>query len=180
MTSPTQLPTPYPYHLGLIHLATRESQSIGLGLNPWGSNAWPSANRANFFPFTIYRPLTVVSLFCFNGTTASGKFDLGIYSPAGYKIYTTGPVSQAGTHRPQTVVASLTLSAGSYLMAMAADNVTGQYYRRSTTGAGPGRLLGYAIQTTAFPLPEILVPEPTTQSNVFLFGLCADRPTSSL
>lgn len=97
--------------------------AIGYGL-PSGA-AWPSANRALFVPFEVAAPTRVKKLWCYNGATASGNIDVGIYNRDGVRLVSSGSTAQAGTSAIQEFdVTDLDLYPGVYYFAMASDATT--------------------------------------------------------
>jgi hypothetical protein len=92
------------------------------GLSAPASASWGTANLARILPFQLPFPYLVVRLFWWNGS-ALGNADIGIYSLAGGKIYSSGSTVQSGGPAPQFVTpsTSILLPPGSYFLALAND-----------------------------------------------------------
>lgn len=117
------------------------------------SAAWPSANRAIFVPFNVYHTLTIVQMLVFNGATASGNIDVGLYDLGGARLVSIGSTAQAGTSAYQAFdITDTTLNPGQYYMGVALDNATGTLNRWSANAA-EWRGLGLQQMASAFPLP---------------------------
>lgn len=61
------------------------------------SAAWPAADRAYGYPFMLSEPQTLLQMYVYNGATASGNVDVGIYLPDGTKVVSKGSTAQSGT-----------------------------------------------------------------------------------
>ena len=89
----------------------------------------------------------------FNGSTASGNIDVGIYDLGGAKLVSIGSTAQAGTSAYQVFdITDTTLYPGQYYMAVAMDGTTGTLVRWSP-GAQECRNLAMQQMASAFPLP---------------------------
>lgn len=125
------------------------------GRSAAASAVWPSANRALFIPVVVPCRVTVFQLGWYNGATASGNVDAGIYDLAGNRLVSTGSIAQAGVSALQLVDTTDTvLPPGNYFLALAMDNITGTIF-----SSGPGsqhllRACGVQEQATAFALPS--------------------------
>jgi hypothetical protein len=144
------------FNNGLIHVTTGSTCSIGgIAIKGNGVNAgqvWPSANLAIYIPFRLAAPYTFNSFSVPLGT-ASGNYDLGVYTEDGTKLISTG--SQVAVSNMNTVsVTSTRLPAGLYYLAMSADNVLiAPFALNSMANAALLRAIGVVQQATAFPLP---------------------------
>ena len=120
--------------------------------NTFGLAAWPSANRALFYPFAISEPAKALKMYVANASVVSGNIDLGIYTDAGVRLTSSGSTAQAGSQLIQLVdVADVWLAPfTTYYVAMVADGTTGTYARWS--GATPGGA-GMFQAASSFPLP---------------------------
>lgn len=117
------------------------------------SGVWPAANRAIYVAVQLAFPVTVYQVGWWNGTAVSGNVDVGIYDETGARLVSTGSTAQAGTSTIQTVdIADTALVAGTYFLAMAMDNTTGQVMRVSAQTLIQ-QVSPVAQQATAFPLP---------------------------
>ncbi len=166
----------------LVTINPYSLESLGSGLAVWGAGSmngaasavYPTANLAIFIPFAITNPITIVNLFAYNGTVASGNIDIGIYDVAGTKIVSTGSTAQAGTSALQVIAPTSTqLGAGVYYMAIAMDNTTGTLLRSNIAGQTVSLLktVGMAQMATAFPLPAAATFETVSNAYIPLIGL---------
>lgn len=156
-----------------------------VNVSPWGpgspfvniqtsvtTRTWPTANRAYYSPIEIPYPFVVARLWVFNGSAVSGNFDLGLYDRAGRRIVSTGSVAQAGVSQTQEVaVTPVRIEAGSYFLAMAADNTT--LAVQAGTADIITRSTGQQMQATAFPLPATAVFATTGGAYFPMMGLAS-------
>ena len=116
--------------LGVIHPWSLESLGAGLmtdmkSITSAASATYVAANRAHYIPFVVSEPITVVQLFAYNGATASGNIDMGIYDAKGTKLVSIGSTAQAGTNALQTFdITDTVLGSGRFYLAVAMDNAT--------------------------------------------------------
>jgi hypothetical protein len=127
----------------------RMSQS---GATP-ASAAWPVANTAYFFPFTVADTVTFTRAHWYNGATAAGNVDCGIYSETGTRLASTGAIAQGTINVVQTTAftASVSLTPGRYYMALSFSLATGTIF-----GGGASllhKIGGAYTQASAHPLP---------------------------
>ncbi len=137
-------------------------ESLQSKLNPLGlasvgsvaSAVYPSANLAIYVPFSVVTPLPIAQIFWYNGATASGNVDAGIYDSRRKKIISTGSTVQAGVNALQVVnVTDTWIGSGLYFLAIAMDNVTGTLFSGAAAGAFWHGIVGIYQQATAFTLP---------------------------
>jgi hypothetical protein len=156
-------------------------ESLGFGITQMGavnintsaiSGTFPAANRAIFYPFSVFKLIQVQNFFCINGSAVSGNFDIGVYDSAGTKIMSTGSTAQAGTTAIQAVsIAATNLPPGQYYMALAADNTTAAFYRMAVGATRYDQFYGLAQMATAFPLPATATFATIASDYIPLFGL---------
>lgn len=134
------------------------------------SNAYTLANYGIFIPFRVMAPTRIGKMFCFNGATASGNIDLGIYSEDGVCLASTGGGTfQSGLNKFQIVLMNtpVRVSPGQfYYMALSIDNVTSTVFSFTGYSAILLSIIGLAGKTSAFPLPATVAL--TSYSRVFL------------
>lgn len=148
------------FNLGAVSMANATSQ------------AWPTANLAIFVPFFVSKPITFSTLFTYNGATASGNIDIGVYDSAGTKIVSSGSTAQAGTSAIQTFsVTSTQIGAGQYYLALALSSTLGTIFNNPLTSASHARSTGMAQQATALPLPATATFASITNGTIPYFGL---------
>lgn len=139
----------------------------GLGT---GNGVYSTANLAMYFPLWLSEPTTVVQAYLQMGSVASGNFDLGIYDASFVRQVSTGSTASTVTNGTQVVdITDTTLDRGYYWLAIACDNTTISL-RRVVPGSNYTRLLGFMMQTSAFPLPATATPAATNQATMAMFG----------
>lgn len=169
-----------------IVIQTFSLEALGDSLNLLGGSAnsnsayggttaaWPAANRALFIPFTLSQPIAVAAMFTYNGGTASGNLDLGIYSEDGTRILSTGSTAMSGTSTLQVIsVTSTVIGPGRMYLAMAVDNTTA-IFRAANTGyitAIAFKVAGMAQMASAFALPATATLATLSTSYAPIFGL---------
>ena len=134
------------------------------------SAVWPSANRALYIPFWLPTPITAVQMFSYNGATASGNIDVGIYAEDGTRIVSAGSTAQAGTNALQAFdITDTLIGPGRYYLAIAMDNTTGTLFQAAYAArfmAGHGCF----TQASAFPLPAVATFATSASSSNVAFG----------
>lgn len=94
------------------------------------SATWPSASRTIYVGTVIERVTTVLQMFTYNGATASGNVDIGIYDYQGNRLVSMGATAQSGTSVIQLYnITNTTLAPGRYFLAMSLSNTTGTFLR---------------------------------------------------
>jgi hypothetical protein len=151
---PLELVTPWSLEsIGVALGAIGSSSRIGTAV----SAAYPAANTAYFYPFSMAAPALITKLVAYNGATASGNLDLGIYAEDGTRLVSAGSTAQAGTNTLQVVdiTPDVLIGPGVFYFAIVLDNTTGTIFRCAVAG-GPAQyvaMLGGAQMASAFPLP---------------------------
>lgn len=146
-----------------------------------GAATWPAANTAIFHPFYLPFRYIVRRMFWVNGTTASGNWDIGIYSSAGKRLVSSGSTAASGTSVPQfvTLANPLLIGPGFYYLATALSITTAsRAFGSSTLSLAKLRqAAGVLYQATALPLPDPMVGVAPTGSA--LWQLCGITRTTS-
>lgn len=123
------------------------------------STAWNTANRAVYMPVYLDRPVVVLKLWVFNGATASGNIDVGLYDRNYNRLTSAGSTAQAGTNVLQEFdVADLSIAGGVYFIGIAASATTTTFFMNVSNVSGYFRGMGITQQDTALPLPNPAVP----------------------
>jgi len=136
---------------------------------------YSTANLAMYFPLWLSEA-TVVRNAYLQIATPSGNFDLGIYDASFARMVSTGSTAATVTGGTQIVdITDTTLDRGYYWLAIACNNTTISI-RRTVPGSPYTRLLGFMMQTSAFPLPATATPVATNQATMGMFGF-ATRAT---
>lgn len=138
------------------------------------SITWPVANTAFYVPLWIPWTYPVRRVFWVNGTSVTSvNMDLGIYSSAGERIYSTGSTAQVGASAVQYVdPTDFTLSPGRYYMAVACSSTTANRGGQGTTAPTVPRIrLGGVLQeASALPLPNTMTPSAVANACVPFCG----------
>ncbi|MES2338001.1 MAG: hypothetical protein V4537_07900 [Pseudomonadota bacterium] len=134
------------------------------------SNAWPTAAKAIYVPFSTAEPITAVKMFWMNGGTAAGTIDVGIYDSdgaggvPGAKIVASANPSQGTISVEQEVDITDTALRPNHLYYLAMSCSSGSATVVSSTGAVSGlnapilQAFGCFTQVTANPLPATATP----------------------
>lgn len=133
-----------------VFLNSMSDQSIGYSMRDIGnanpaSVAWTTANQARYVPFRILTPSKVLKLLVYNGTTAAGNTDVGIFTAAGVKLVSSGAVAQAGVSAWQEFdITDTWLTPGQYWFGMISSSTTATVIAWNSKPAG--QLVGVASQ----------------------------------
>lgn len=160
-----------------VTLSVASIESLGIPLSAFvitttsfASAAWPTANKAIFVPVLVARQTKLVKAFVYNGATASGNLDVGLYLPNGTRVVSMGSTAQSGTNALQELdITDTTVGPGLYYMALAMDGTTGTAFR-ATIGTGRGASLGIYEMTSAFALPSTATFATLASSYLPMFG----------
>lgn len=167
MDAPVRQVAPLFIHAG----SGRWTPAIDLLSVAFGSSAWPSANRAIYWPVRIPCTYPVKRVYAVNGSTLSGNWDFGIFSFRSLaKIYSTGSTAQSGASAPQYVTADFTLEPGLYFFGMSASTVSATFQRMSL-GTEIGRASGMFSENTAFTLPDLATPATLASGYLPIAGI---------
>ena len=159
----------------LISPLTRESIGSHIVSAP-ASAAWPLANLAIFIPFRLEKTVLCEQLFLYNGATASGNVDVGVYDHTGRLIASSGSTAQSGTNVPQLFnVTDFLLGPGLFYIAVAFNGTTGTCFRWAPASQHIGKALGLAELTSAFALPATVTLATYTRTFVPMAGLVLDH-----
>lgn len=143
-------------------------EAAGDNLAAYTSSAWSSAggaaNRALFYPLYFSDPCVIRKLWWFNGSTATGNVDIGLYTSSAFmpatRVASGGGTAQTGTNTIQAVditdyeVAPETLM----FLALVADSGSSTFANQGNLTGQLFRPCGYAQQSSAYPLPSTATP----------------------
>ena len=122
------------------------------------SATWPTANLAIFYPFFVTKTDIIRKLYIFNGATASGNVDIGVYRDDGStadRVTSNGGSAQTGTSILQELTCQqLDIPPGLYYLAVAFDNITATTTRYAL-GIYDWKACGVAQMASAYPLPKL-------------------------
>lgn len=166
-------PPQAPANLGVISTLALAATAVSPRRATPASAAWGTNNKAIYIPFRTTAPLIVRQMFCFNGSTANGNVDIGVYDARFTLLVSTGSTAQAGTSALQVIdVTDTEIGVGTFYLALALSSTSGTIFRTSEANNAFASAFGLLQQTaSAFPLPATGTPVTTTGSNRPVFGL---------
>lgn len=123
------------------------------------SAAWTAVNRALYLPLYIDRPGIVTKLLAYNGATAAGNVDIGLYDRNYNRIVSKGSTAQAGTSVLQEFdVTDFSIVPGVYFVGLAASLTTTTFFMCVTNISGYLGGMGITQEASALPLPATATP----------------------
>lgn len=137
-----------------------------------GTAAYPTANKAFYSEIIMPAPFKVARFFTEYSATTAGNFDIAIYHADFSKIIGTGATAKGTTTTNQVQYVDVTdtpLPAGRYFLGFAHDG-TVSWNRIAPTLASMLSVGGIWEQTSAYTLPDPMVPAKLTVSYMPLFG----------
>lgn len=135
------------------------------------TGAWPAANRAILVPCALATPLRVAAAVWRTGSTVSGNADIGIYTPDGVLVVSTGGTAVGGANSTQIWTLGPTrIAPGWYWLAMSVDNTT-CIVTRQAPALVLVRAAGVVQAGSAYPLPATLTPEQAVSAYIPSVGL---------
>jgi len=169
------------FHLPVLSVVSREFGTFGAGfsllvvsrvMTAAGAGAWPNANEAVYVPFVIAAPYLVRTLWWYNGGTAAGNVDIGIYTAGGTLLANAGSTAMSGTQVVQAVSLGtpLLLAPGTYYLGLVSSSATAVFRGMSSaTGTLQAwdtdvlRGAGVVQQASAgIPIPATMTPAKLT------------------
>lgn len=133
--------------LPIMSTVTRES--LGDMIRDYGagpaSTAWGTINQARYVPFLITEPVTVVKLLAYNGGTASGNTDIGLYDELGNEVISIAAAAQSGINAWQEFdVTDTPITPALYYVGLLSTSATSTFY--SFINKELGRAMGVFSQ----------------------------------
>jgi hypothetical protein len=163
-------PNPHWHSVNTLHdgpLAPQQSFSTGV--------QWTSANRAIYVPVIVRAAVVVKQLWFENATTATGNYDIGLYSATGTALQRKGSTAKSGT--AGEIVWDCTDTAigpGIYYLALV-SSTTGDTFQSASLSAPYPAALGLLQEANALPLPSTATfAIPQTLDFVPLIGMFLD------
>lgn len=140
------------------------------------SATYPATNRVLGIPFILTEVVTVTKLAAYNGATANGNTDLGIYDENFTKIVAIGNTAQAGTSALQEFdITDTILGPGRYYFVLKSDSATptSTFFRWSTPPVNALKLMGvWQNAGGAGSLAATYTPAVPASAYVPLVGMC--------
>lgn len=138
--------------------------------------AWPSANRAIYFPFPVDSEIVTV----LGGTIVTGinaathNVDIGIYDSIGTRLMSTGSTAMTNSNA-SAFLGDVVLQEGKYYLGIACDSASPQVLSYATTALGSNINCFTAVdihqEAGAFPLPAVAGFNPPTSSYLPVLSL---------
>jgi hypothetical protein len=117
-------------------------------------------------------PTKIVAAGPYNGATATGNFDVGIYDDQGNRLVSLGSTAQSGTTAWQVnSIGPITLDPGNYYKALVFSSASSTVLTLITGNATMARMAGVLQQTSALPLPATATFAVATFGKTPLFAL---------
>lgn len=134
------LPTITPFHEASLGSLTRYLAGTAFASATAGSQV------AQFFPWVVEMPITIVKGFVMNGASVNGNVDVGVYDHEFNRLVSMGATAQAGTTAIQSLdITDTTIDPGRYWLA----------FLCSGTGTVHAKLSTDEIILPVFPLLEM-------------------------
>lgn len=120
-----------------------------------GTNTWPVANQAMYYPLLVDHALVARTLVWISGTAVSGNYDLGLYDATGKRLASSGSIAVPATNAIIVLdMADLQLEQQLVYVSLALTSATCQYYGYSLPAdTQEMRIAGLLQEAAAVPLP---------------------------
>lgn len=143
-----------------------------LGAGTPGSQVWTAVNRALYIPLYIDRPGIVTKFWTYNGTTAAGNIDIGLYNRSYTRLSSKGSTAQAGTSVIQEFdVTDFAIGPGVYFLGLAASLTTTTFFMHASSVAAYFGGMGVTMEASALPLPATATPVQNVVINLPVAGI---------
>jgi hypothetical protein len=124
-----------------------------LGSSAPTSVAHGTANLARGYPFYLSEPALVAKVWWFNGATASGNIDVGVYTLDGTKLFSSGAQAQGTINVIQEFdITDFQLGRGAYYAAISCSSATATLFSNGYN-LHFAKAHGWWQMATAHPLP---------------------------
>lgn len=118
------------------------------------SVAHGTANLARYYPFVLSEPVVVMKVWWYNGATANGNTDVGVFSEDGKLIISAGATAQGTVNVIQEVdVTDTVLGRGRFYLGLSSSSATATYFSNVLT-AQLSKGIGWAQMASAHPLSD--------------------------
>jgi hypothetical protein len=120
-----------------LNLIAASSPLIGIAQidETAASAVYPAANRALYYPVLIDTPMTFTQMATYNGATAKGKIDVGIYDETFERLVNIGLTAQSGTSTLQLFnIADTTVNPGLFYFAITCTSAEATFLRGTVSG----------------------------------------------
>jgi hypothetical protein len=135
------------------------------------SVAQATANLARAYPFVLTEPTLIRKLWWYNGSTASGNIDCGVYTEGGGRLFSTGATAQGTISVIQEVdITDFLLGRGRYYLAISCSSATATLFS-NVLSVQLSKMLGWKQMATAHPLPTTFTDAAFSAAIQPIFGL---------
>src|SRR6266498_2301229 len=112
-------------------------------------------NLAKFYPFYLPEPMIVKKVWWYNGATANGNTDVGIYDEFGTKLISSGAIAQGTINVLQeSDIADTWIGRGRFYMGISTSSATAAYFS-NVVPLQLAKAMGWCQMATAHPLPAV-------------------------
>jgi hypothetical protein len=134
------------------------------------SATWPAANRILYIPVVVEEGASIFQFWTYNGSTAAGSIDVGIFNSSLAKVISSGAVSQSGTSTLQLFdVADTPITPGLYYLGLSETDNTSTFLRSSANFVALAAE-GVLQEGGSGTLPATATPVAPASSYLPLFG----------
>lgn len=118
----------------------------------FGGFSHEAANQAQYFPIVIDEPIRVAKV-AWVPSAANGDIDVGIYNPAGTRMFSTGALAVGAINTVQSASMDFKFNQGLYYVGVSFSLATGGVYGTTVVNADHVKQLGMFEEDSAHPLP---------------------------
>lgn len=132
------------------------------------------ANLALYVPIAIPFQFLLSRFWWVNGSSVAANVDVGVYTPSGARLASTGSTAQSGASVLQYAAPSggaILLSPGQYYLAWAGSGTTNAVFGTTAETAIALRIAGCLQQATALPLPASMTAAAVSNAVLPLCGI---------
>jgi hypothetical protein len=155
-----QVGLPAPVTISPFSLNALGVDIAAAGMAAPASAALGTINLGRGYPFWVPEPILVVKLWAYNGATANGNTDVGVYSVDGRLLVSNGAAAQSGTSQLQEFnITDTVLGRGWFYMALSTSSATATFFTIGASNATYLQLLkaaGCWQATSAHALPATI------------------------
>lgn len=170
---PSPIITPWSHESLGVHAVIQQ----GASFDGASSQAWPVANVAYFYPFTLFDFAIVYQFLFWVGATAGGLIDVGIYDRAGNRILSAGSTGMSATINTvqELNVTDTRIPPGEYWLAGACNSTGVTVFRNQANDelVFPVAPIYELTGLTNATLPATAAPVPTTVNTPSLIAIGA-------
>lgn len=123
----------------------------------FGAGAWPTANRALYYPFWVEEACLAQKMGVWV-TTQSGNLDVGIYDEKGTRLVSMGSTAVGAAGLQVLDIADTWLAPGTYFAAMCVDTTAAFFERTGSVSTNGLRMCGVRQQDVG----AVTLPSPAT------------------